>query len=283
MLSHKSAIITGASQGLGLAIAKKFVSDGANVLLCARNEGALGAAKREIQAAVRRPEQQILTCAADVSVPEQADRLIAKAVAEFSSLDILVNNAAIQGPIGVMEQAEWRLWRETLEVDLLGPAYLIYRILPVMKRQRAGKIINLSGGGAAGPRANYSAYAVAKTGLVRLTETLAQETAAYGIDINAVAPGAMNSQMLEETLAAGEAAVGSSEYAKALRQKKAGGTPPEVAAGLCAYLASERGNGISGRLISAVWDDWKRLDMQRAELADSDIYTLRRVLPQKQL
>lgn len=282
MLKNKNAVITGASRGLGAAIAKEFISEGANVLLCAREERALEAVKRRLQSEAVSSEQSILVFAADISVPEQANRLIATAEAAFSSLDILVNNAAIQGPIGAMEQTDWERWKETVEIDFLGPAYLIYKVLPIMKHQGKGKIINLSGGGATGPRANYSAYAAAKTGLVRLTETVAEETADYGIDINAVAPGAMNSQMLEETLAAGESAVGQAEYAKALRQKESGGTPPEAAARLCAYLASERSRGISGRLISAIWDDWERLDEKWDELRKGDIYTLRRIVPQDQ-
>lgn len=279
MLKNKNAIITGASRGLGATIAKEFIANGANVLLCARDENALEAVKHELQLVAVCPEQCISTCVVDISIPEQVDHLISRAKETFSSIDILVNNAGIQGPIGFMEQLEWLRWRETIEIDLLGPAYLIYKILPIMKRQRAGKIINLSGGGATGPRANYSAYAVAKTGLVRLTETIAQETAAFGIDINAVAPGAMNSRMLEETLAAGETAVGKTEYAKAMKQKESGGTPPETAAKLCTYLASEKSNGISGRLISAVWDDWEQLDERWHELKGSDIYTLRRITP----
>jgi len=280
MLKYKNAVITGASRGLGKAIAKKFISEGANVLICARDKRDLEAVKCELQSETERPDQCILICAADVSVPEQADRLLALAEAAFPSLDILVNNAAVQGPIGAMEQVDWQSWRETVEINLFGPAYLIYKTLPIMKRQRAGKIINLSGGGATGPRANYSAYAAAKTGLVRLTETIAQETAAYGIDINAIAPGAMNGRMLEETLAAGVAAVGETEYTKALKQKEIGGTSPETAAKLCVYLASEKSNGISGRLISAVWDDWEQLDTHWNEWGKSDVYTLRRITPQ---
>ena len=240
MLDGKNALITGASRGLGAEIAHVFVSMGANVMLCARDGADLESTAARLQRECIHPSQRILVCMADISQIVQVDRLFACVEKEFECLDILVNNAGIQGPIGPMEQTDWGAWKNAVEVNLLGTAYMLYKVLPIMKRRRSGKIINLSGGGATGPRANYSAYSAAKTGIVRLTETIAQETAAYGIDINAIAPGAMNGRMLEETLAAGESAVGQAEYAKALKQKEEGGTSPQIAAKLCAYLASEK-------------------------------------------
>lgn len=279
MLKNKNALITGASRGLGAEISHVFVSMGANVLLCARDGSALETVAEKLRRESIDPAQRILICAADISQPVQADQIFHCFEKEFGRLDILVNNAGIQGPIGPMEQNDWNLWRNVIEVNLLGTAYMIFKALPMMKRQRSGKIINLSGGGAAGPRAYFSSYAAAKTGIVRLTETVAQEAASYGIDINAVAPGSMNTKMLEETLLAGECAVGQAEYAKALKQKEEGGTPPGIAARLCAYLASSKSDGISGKLISAVWDDWEHLDSHLEQMRTSDTYTLRRIVP----
>ena len=279
MLDDKNALITGATRGLGAEIAHVFVSMGANVMLCARDEAALESVVAELWKERIYPTQRILACSTDISQPVQVDQLFDYVGKEFKYLDILVNNAGIQGPIGPMEKTDWGMWKNAVEVDLLGTAYLIYKALPLMKQRKFGKIINLSGGGAAGPRANYSAYSTAKAGLVRLTVTIAQETADYGIDINAVAPGAMSGKMLEETLAAGENAVGQVEYAKALKRKEEGGASPKAAARLCAYLASEKSNGITGRLISAVWDDWEHLDSQLDQIRGSDLYTLRRIVP----
>jgi NAD(P)-dependent dehydrogenase (short-subunit alcohol dehydrogenase family) len=145
--------------------------------------------------------------------------------------------------------------------------------------QRAGSIINLSGGGATSPRPNFSAYATAKAGLVRFSETLARELAEFHIRVNAVAPGAMNTAMQRAVLDAGAARAGEKEYQLALEQGRDGGAPPERAAELCLFLASPDAAGISGRLISAVWDDWPALG-GRPELAASDIYTLRRIVPE---
>src|SRR5690606_11210471 len=127
----------------------------------------------------------------------------------------LVNNAAIQGPIGPLESNDPQQWIDTIHTNLIGPAMLCRAVLPGMKRSGYGKIINLSGGGATSPRANVSAYAAAKTGLVRLTETLAEEVKPARIDINAIAPGAMNTRLLDEILAAGRERVGDGEYERA--------------------------------------------------------------------
>lgn len=280
MLKGKNALITGASRGLGAAIAGEFLAMGASLALCSRSKTGLEKVLSQLQNARIYPEQHIFIYEADIAQEVQIDAMFEMLQQEMGALDILVNNAAIQGTIGPMEQNDWAGWKNTIVTDLIGTSYVCYKALPAMKRRGAGKIINLSGGGATGPRANYSAYATAKAGIVRLTETLAAETAGYGIDINAVAPGAMNGKMLEETLAAGEAAVGKKEYQKAIQQQKTGGTSPELAAKLCVYLASEQSNGISGKLFSAVWDDWRHLSEHKDDLLNSDIYTLRRIIPQ---
>jgi NAD(P)-dependent dehydrogenase (short-subunit alcohol dehydrogenase family) len=122
-----------------------------------------------------------------------------------------------------------------------------------MIRERRGKIINLSGGSPS-PLPNFSAYAASKAAIVRLTETLAQEVEEYNIQVNAIAPGAVNTALTDALLAAGPAA-GEEMLAQARRQKEDGGVPPERAAALAVFLASEASDGLSGRLISAVWDD----------------------------
>lgn len=279
MLKGKNALITGASRGLGAAIAGEFLARGANLALCGRSRAGLEKILGQLQNARIYPEQHIFIYEADIAQEVQIDAMFEMIQRQMGALDILVNNAAVQGTIGPMEQNDWAGWKNTIVTDLIGTSYVCYKALPAMKQRGSGKIINLSGGGATGPRANYSAYATAKAGIVRLTETLAAETTGCGIDINAVAPGAMNGKMLEETLAAGEAAVGKKEYQKAIQQQKTGGTSPELAAKLCAYLASEQSNGISGKLISAVWDDWSHLLEHKDDLLNSDIYTLRRIIP----
>ena len=117
--------------------------------------------------------------------------------------------------------------------------------------------MNLSGGGATSPLPRISAYAASKAAVVRLTETLAEETAGSGIDVNAIAPGALNTRLLDEVLAEGPERVGVGFYERAVKQREQGGSPLTTGADLCVFLLSAASDGITGRLISAVWDPWR--------------------------
>ena len=122
---------------------------------------------------------------------------------------MLVNNAAITGPVGPLETNDWDEWTQTLQTNLFGTVLMCRAVLPGMRERGYGKIINLSGGGGTGPRPNFSAYATAKAGVVRFTETLAREV--EGIDVNAIAPGALNTRMRDDVLDAGPELAGA-EY-----------------------------------------------------------------------
>jgi 3-oxoacyl-[acyl-carrier protein] reductase len=277
-LAGRLALITGASRGLGLAIGQAFAQAGARLALVARDTPALARAVELIQAAGDNtlPVPQVFP--ADLADDAQIERALAACLDSFGGLDILVNNAAIQGQFGPLDQVDWQGWRGVIQVNLLAPARICQLVIPAMRACGYGKIINLSGGGATGPRPDLSAYASAKCGLVRLSETLAEELRGHQIDVNCVAPGALNTGMLDELLAAGPDQA-PREYARALKQAETGGTPLEKATALITWLASPASDGISGRLLSAVWDDWPRLVERRAQLDSSDVYTLRRIVP----
>ncbi|MFA6029796.1 MAG: SDR family oxidoreductase [Elusimicrobiota bacterium] len=276
-LEGRAALVTGASQGLGRAIAARFAAEGADLVLCARTARALEEAREELAGALA-PGRRLVTVAADVSKGEDVERLAKTALEEFPDLGVIVNNAGVYGTFGPLEEVDWSDWVRTIEVNLLGPALVCRAFLPHLKRRRGGKIINLSGGGATAPMPRISAYAASKAALVRMTETLAEETRGLGIDVNAVAPGAMNTRMLEQALAAGPELLGAKVHERLLKQKKEGGVPPAKAAALCAFLASAESDGITGKLLSAVWDPWAELPGRRKEL-ETDIYTLRRIVP----
>jgi NAD(P)-dependent dehydrogenase (short-subunit alcohol dehydrogenase family) len=146
-----------------------------------------------------------------------------------------------------------------------------------MKQQRYGKIVQLSGGGATKPMPRTSAYAASKAAVVRFAETLAEEVRDFGISVNAIAPGAMNTRMLDEMLAAGPERIGQVAYAAAIKQKEKGGDSPLQAAACALFLAATASDGISGKLISAVWDNWRDFPAHKDALARSDVYTLRRI------
>lgn len=268
--------MTGASRGAGIPIAERLWSAGASLLLVARSETVLARCRELARGA--RGGQQVHACVADLADAATPERILAEARRLWPRLDGLVNNAAIQGPIGPVWENDWEQWRRVLQVNLFAPVALCRLAVPWMREAGGGSIVNLSGGGAAAPRPNFSAYATSKAALVRFSETLAAETAPFGIRVNCVAPGALNTDMLAEVLAAGPERVGA-EYASAARRAAHGGDPPERAAELIAFLLSDQSAGITGRLLSAIWDPWPSLAAHREELASSDIYTLRRIVP----
>jgi NAD(P)-dependent dehydrogenase (short-subunit alcohol dehydrogenase family) len=278
-LSGLNAIITGANQGLGLEIARHYLVAGASVAICARDSGKLEAAAEELRARAD-SGQKIFALACDVSDEAAVGRFTTAAVAELGSIQILVNNAGVYGPKGPSERVDWTEWKRAIEINLYGVVLPTRAIVPHLKQQGRGKIINLSGGGATQPLPMISAYAASKAAVVRLTETLAEELRPHHIDVNAVAPGALNTRLLEEVLNAGSALVGESFFKKALKQRDTGGTPLELGASLCVYLASAESDGVTGKLLSAQWDPWRDFALYRDRLLQSDIYTLRRIVPE---
>jgi NAD(P)-dependent dehydrogenase (short-subunit alcohol dehydrogenase family) len=278
-LENKTAIVTGANQGLGLEIARKYVAAGASVALCSRDSKRLRQAEAELVALLGHG-QRIVAVSADVSKPGDVQALVGRAVAECGQIDILVNNAGVYGPKGSIESIDWQEWVRAIEINLLGSVLMCRAVLPGMKQRRAGKIVQLSGGGATNPLPNLSAYAASKAAIVRFVETLAEEVKQYNIDVNAIAPGALNTRMLAEVLDAGPEKVGKAFYERALKQAHDGGTPLSKGADLAVFLASPASDGITGKLISAVWDPWQALSEHKDELLDTDIYTLRRIVPQ---
>lgn len=276
-LAGRSALITGANRGLGLEIARHYVDAGAAVFICARDERTLAAAHEELSDRAGEPSR-VASLVADVADPEAVEALVAAALERFPELSILVNNAGVYGPKGSIEDIDWVEWCRAIEINLMGSVLLARALVPQLKRVGRGKVVQLSGGGATSPLPGLSAYAASKAAIVRFAETLALELAEDGVDVNAVAPGALNTRMLDEVIEAGPEAVGEQFYAKALEQQRSGGTPLEVGAELAVWLASEASDGISGKLLSAKWDPWHELPRHREDL-ETDVYTLRRIVP----
>ena len=195
----------------------------------------------------------------------------------FPRLDILVNNAGVYGPMGRLEEVDVEQWIQAIGINLFGTVHCCRAAIPVMRRTGYGKIINLSGGGATAPLPYLSSYAAAKSGVVRLTETLALELADANVDVNAVAPGALATRLLDEVIEAGPAITGTDFHGRMLKIRAEGGTPLGIGAQLCVFLASSRSDGITGKLISASWDRWQDWSQQLDALRGSDLYTLRRI------
>jgi len=276
-LKGRAAIITGASQGLGAAIAARFAAEGASLALCSRDGTEIAAKRQELLSTY--PTARIHAQAADVAAEDQIDSFFNAAEHALGRVDILVNNAGIYGPKGSIDTVDWKEWVKAIAINLNGNVYCARKAVTLFKPNRYGKIINLSGGGATNPLPGISAYAASKAAMVRFTETLALEVREFGIDVNALAPGALATRLTDELIAAGPEKVGETLHARMIKVKEEGGTPLAIGADLCVYLASADSDGLTGRLIAAPWDPWPFTDSAKQEIASSDIYTLRRIVP----
>ena len=264
-------VITGSSSGIGLALTEHLLTRGHRVWgvarsnqsgLCAR----LGASFRSAQA--------------DVSNWEQIFAAAATVGEAWSHLDGIVLCAGIQGEVGPALSADPARWSQTVRTNLDGTYFTLRAFHPLLQRApRRAKAVCFSGGGGTKARVNFSAYGVAKTGILRLVETIAAETTDTPFDINAIAPGAINTRLTDEVIALGPAAVGQAEYDTAVRQKATTSDALEKTVGLVDWLLSAESDRVSGRLLAAVWDPWAGLGKHTKALAQSDVYTLRRILP----
>ena len=187
----------------------------------------------------------------------------------------LINAAGFQSPIGKFIDLDYNDWIINLSNNFLGTVNMIRGFLFNTNNKSQRKIINFSGGGSTSSRPYFTAYAVSKTAIVKFTEILADEIADQNIDINAIAPGAVNTNMLDEVLTAKSLA--GEEYALETIRKKSGGVSPKKAVDLCQFLLSEDANGVTGKLISAIWDDYRNPNFLARLKTDSELCCLRRI------
>lgn len=276
-LSGLNTLITGGSQGFGRHIVEAFLAEGANVVFCARTAADVARTQAELSSRLQ-SGQQLVGLACNIADPDSVASLFAR-VAQFGRLHAVVNNAGIYGPIGPTEEVSLADWNQAWQINVTGTLLVCQQAVRAMKPHRAGRIINISGGGATNPMPRFAAYAATKAAVVRLTETLAEEYRADGITVNAVAPGALRTRFMQQVLDAGPEKAGAAFFAKNKKWSEEGAADPRLGAALCVYLASAESEGITGKLISAQWDPWKDLQKFRADL-NGDIYTLRRIVPE---
>jgi len=275
-LNNKVAIITGGGRGIGEAVALAFAREGARMTIASRTQTELD----QVAARIQEQGGQVQAIRTDVSNRDDVARLIETTLTTYSQIDILVNAAGVYGPIGPMWDVDIDEWFRAFQINLLGTFMCCHAILPHMIERRQGKIVNFSGGGATSPLPRFTAYGVSKTAIVRLTETLAEEIKEFNIQVNAIAPGAVDTSLQDNVLAAGERAGDLLERIRRLRETGEGGVPRELPAELVVFLASEDSDGLTGKLIAAPYDGWESWDADRiAEVMSEAWFTLRRMDP----
>ncbi len=274
-LKNKIAVITGAGRGIGQAIALAYSREGAILSLAARSASEL----EETAAQCRKLGAEVLVTPTDVTDLEQVDRLVDATVLRYAAVDILVNNAGIAGPIGGLPENDVAAWMSTIQVNLIGTYLCCRAVVPVMKRNGSGRIVNLSGAGATNAWANMSAYCSSKAAVVRLTEVLALELTDTGITVNALGPGSVHTRMWDELTDSASEAGAAQIHETGIRVQSGGGASIDRCADLAVWLASDETNALSGRMISAFSDDFESMVDSIPDIMDSDLYTMRRSEP----
>lgn len=235
-MAGRTVLITGASRGLGGALARSFAAGGANLVLCARGEEPLAELGRSLEAG----GASVHWSAADVTDLEAMEQLVVGAEARFGGIDALINNASLLGDRSTLAEQALAEWRAVLDVNVTGALVAIRAVLPGMRRQGGGSIINVSSGVGDQPRAGWGAYAVSKWALEALTWNLALEEAGSGVRANVVDPGRMRTRMRR--------AAYPSEDPETLPE-------PERAAPVFLWLASDVSRGVTGERFRA--QEWR--------------------------
>jgi NAD(P)-dependent dehydrogenase (short-subunit alcohol dehydrogenase family) len=274
-LSGVTALVTGASRGIGAEIARTFARAGASVVLVARTRDDLEKVAAECAAS----GAAVLALTADVASDADVERVLRETLTQFNSVHVLVNSAGILGPVGRFDTNDLNAWWHAIDVNLGGTLRFARAVVPHMRARRAGRIINLSGGGATKARSSLSAYAVSKAAVVRLTETLAEELRGDNVHVNAIGPGPVDTRIQDDLLEAGARGGQAAAEVRAMRATGRGWVPARLAAELALFLASPASDGLTGKLISAPHDPWREWAGQGAVMSESSLYTLRRLDP----
>jgi 3-oxoacyl-[acyl-carrier protein] reductase len=277
------AIITGAGRGIGQAIALAYAKEGAKLALAARTLSELEETAQQAEAL----DTEVLVIPTDIADPAQVDEMVRRTVDQYATVDVLVNNAGIHGPVGPLQDTDVSYWMRTFQVNVFGAVLCCRAVLPVMLQQDRGKIINMTGGGAGlvSGTAYRTAYHASKAAIIRLTEDLPLELAGKNIQVNVMGPGSHRTRMVEEMLD-GVAAAGVAERFEEMRQQMfeqvvarfgtSAAVSMEQATGLAMLLGSEASGNLSGRCFEA-FDAFLGLPSQIPEIMASDAYTLWRV------
>lgn len=264
-------VVAGASSGIGAAVVRALAEDGHHLHACARGSDRLATVVDSAPGAV--------ATQCDVSEESQVISFVKEVGCREAGVDALINCVGAYGPIGPVEETDSDDWVRTIGTNLLGAYYLCKHFTPLLRNGNSATILNFAGGGAFNPFPNYSAYAVSKAAVVRLTETLAAELSRHRITVNAFAPGFVATGIHQATLEAGPAMAGAEFHEHTLKMLAEGAVPIEWPVACVRYMLSERARGLTGKTISISFDPWASEEFRRLipEINDSGLYTMQRI------
>lgn len=254
-LGGKVAVITGAGRGLGRASALAMAGEGASVVILSRTTS-------ELRETARAIGKRAVFLTSDVSRPADVARVVRKALSAFGRVDILMNNAAVVGPVKPVHEVETAEWDRSFAINLRGVYLFSKAVIPHMRRQGGGKIINVTSGLGEMVMPPFGAYSIAKGAVIHMTRIMAEELRAFHIQVNGLDPGVMDTRMQDEVRALGPEVLGEEMYEEFRGMKDSGHLrPPEEVARLAVFLASGASNGITG--MNGTESDYQRIGYRR--------------------
>lgn len=246
-LAGKTALVTGASRGIGLAIAKKLAKYNVQVALAARSEDRL----KKIVDELETQGHKAIAVSCDVSIYEEVEAAVSKTVGRFGGLDILVNNAGTIEPIARITDADVGLWSQAVDINMKSVFYGLRAAIPVMESRGAGVIVNLSSGAANSALEGWSHYCATKAAVKKLTECAYKEVADKGVRVVGLSPGTVATDMMSTIRDSGINPVSQLDWSTHI--------PPEWAAEAVAFLCSEAGREFDGTDFSIKTDEGRKL------------------------
>jgi NAD(P)-dependent dehydrogenase (short-subunit alcohol dehydrogenase family) len=267
----KTILITGVTSGLGYYLANRFYSEKHNLILILKDKKKI----KKIKNIQSNQDQKILKIVGNISDLKFINSLKNKIKKHFLKINILINNAATQKPIGKFIDNNFNFWKKNFYTNFFGPIKIIFELMSFLQ-QRDSLIVNISGGGGTSGRENFSAYGSSKTALIRFSEILALELKKKGIRINSISPGLMKTGMTNEIIKTGKKMSGNKEYLLAMKTLKKNNTNMSKVFELIIFLLSKRGKSINGKILSAIWDNHENIIKNIKK--DNNSYTLRRYI-----
>jgi 3-oxoacyl-[acyl-carrier protein] reductase len=273
-LKGKNIIITGGSSGIGCDIAKYLAKLDARIFIISRTSKDL---KRVIKKINEINKLENFYHSMDISNTKEFRKLEQKIKNLNLKFDCLINCAGVYGPIGNTLDIDLNSFKKTFDINFFGSLNMILFIKKFFKKNIRKKIINFSGGGAASPFPNYSAYATTKVAIVRLTENLSLELKDENYDINCIAPGFVITRLHNKTIKSGPSLTGTNFYDMTKKMIETGGVSSDYTCKLVHFFLSKKSDKISGKFISANWDNWNEAKFIKSLRKDNDFATLRRI------